>query len=147
MKIRSYNESDRGSLISILKLNIPEYFAKEELDDFEEYLDNHLEYYYVVVDNDQIVGAGGINTTDRDDIVRISWDFFNPECQGKGFGSSLLNYRIEVIKKMDKVSTIEVRTSQLAYKFYEKCGFDLKEVTKDFWAAGFDLFLMTKKLY
>lgn len=147
MTIRAYSPDDKQSLIELLELNIPQYFAFEELEDLEKYLENHLEYYFVVEHDNEIVGAGGINTTDRDDTVRISWDFFHPECQGKGFGSSLLNYRIKVIKKMDKVNTIEVRTSQLAYKFYEKCGFELKEVTKDFWAVGFDLFLMTKKLY
>ncbi|WP_262922021.1 hypothetical protein [Hymenobacter cellulosivorans] len=31
-----------------------------------------------------------------------------------------------------QVETISVRTSQLVYKFYEKGGFDLVEVNKDY---------------
>ncbi|MEQ8245678.1 GNAT family N-acetyltransferase [Fulvivirga sp.] len=142
MKIRPYSPDDKQILVELLKLNIPDYFAPEELNDFEEYLENHLEYYYVVEDSYHIVGAGGINTTDRADTVRISWDFFHPESQGHGFGSELLNYRIETIKKMNTVKVIEVRTSQLAYKFYQKSGFELMEIKKDFWAAGFDLYQM-----
>lgn len=142
MKIRPYKSEDKQKLLELLKLNIPDYFAPEELNDLEEYLENHLEYYYVVEDNHHIVGAGGINTTDRVDTVRISWDFFHPESQGHGFGSALLHYRIGKIKKMNLVNSIEVRTSQLAYKFYQKSGFELMEIKKDFWAVGFDLYKM-----
>ena len=44
------------------------------------------------------------------------------------------------------VKTIIVRTSQLAYQFYGKVGFELEKVEKDFWAAGFDLYLMRLEL-
>ncbi|MTI40152.1 GNAT family N-acetyltransferase [Fulvivirga lutimaris] len=142
MNIRPYKSDDKQELLDLLKLNIPKYFAQEELNDLEEYLKDHLEYYYVVEVDNQLVGAGGINTTDRADTVRISWDFFHPECQGKGFGSALLKYRIEEIKRMKFVKVIEVRTSQLVYQFYQKLGFELIETVKDFWADGFDLYQM-----
>lgn len=142
MKIRPYKSDDKQELLELLRLNIPDYFAPEELTDLEEYLENEIERYYVVEDENQILGAGGINTTESIDTVRISWDFFHPESQGKGFGSALLRYRIEEIKKMNAVKIIEVRTSQLAFKFYQKSGFELIEITKDYWAKGFDLYQM-----
>jgi len=37
--------------------------------------------------------------------------------------SALLKYRIEKIKSINGIQKITVRTSQLAYKFYEKQGF------------------------
>ena len=43
---------------------------------------------------------------------------------------------------MDGVKTITVRTSQLVYKYYEKFGFQTKEIIKDFWAKGYDLYRM-----
>ncbi|MHA7057839.1 hypothetical protein ACWGOQ_0011500 [Aquimarina sp. M1] len=33
-----------------------------------------------------------------------------------------------------------VRTSQFASKFYEKMGFALVKIEKDFWVDGFDLY-------
>jgi hypothetical protein len=38
-----------------------------------------------------------------------------------------------------------VRTSQVAYQFYQKAGFDLEKIEKDFWAKGFDLYQMKFK--
>ncbi len=147
MKIRAYQKEDKNKLGNILKLNIPKYFAEEEYDDLIVYLDNHIEYYYVVENDDQIVGSGGFNTTDRSSVMRVSWDFFHPESQGKGYGSVLLEFRIKEIKKINGITTIEVRTSQMAYIFYQKSGFEIIEIKKDFWAKGFDLFLMCKTLY
>ena len=40
------------------------------------------------------------------------------------------------------VQTLIVRTSQLVYRFYEKQGFELEKVVKDYWAEGYDLYLM-----
>jgi len=38
-----------------------------------------------------------------------------------------------------------VRTSQFVYGFYEKHGFELKKVVKNYWAQGFDLYDMEYK--
>ena len=54
----------------------------------------------------------------------------------------LLKYRIEILKSIDGIQKITVRTSQLAYKFYEKQGFTLKEIQRDYWAKGFDMYSM-----
>ena len=70
-------------------------------------------------------------------------DFSNYlEYQGKSLGAQLLKYRIEILKSIDGIQKITVRTSQLAYKFYEKQGFTLKEIQRDYWAKGFDMYSM-----
>jgi ribosomal protein S18 acetylase RimI-like enzyme len=35
-----------------------------------------------------------------------------------------------------------VRTSQHAWRFFEKMGFELQKTEKNFWAPGFDLYQM-----
>ena len=57
-------------------------------------------------------------------------------------GTQLLKHRIDILKSMEDVKKISVRTSQVAYKFYEKQGFELFEIIKDYWAEGFDLYNM-----
>lgn len=142
LKIRQYNIDDKSKLIEILKLNVPHFFAESEIEDLGNYLDSEVEQYFVAELNEEIIGAGGINFENDYKTGKISWDFINPQFQGIGLGTQLLRYRIELLKSMDSIEIISVRTSQLAYKFYEKNGFVLKEIHKDYWAKGFDMYKM-----
>lgn len=144
--IRPYIPTDREKLIELLRLNTPAYFAPEEEEDFREYLDHHLDQYFVVEDMNRIVGCGGINFAEDRKSVRISWDIIHPAAQGKGWGSKLTKYRIDKIREYPEVEVIIVRTTQLVYPFYERSGFELKEVVKDYWAEGFDLYRMEIQL-
>ena len=144
--IREYKKSDKKTLLNILKLNTPKYFSPTEKNDFINYLEFERELYYVLILNEKIVGCGGVNFAENKTIGKISWDILHPEHQGKSLGTQLLNYRIERLKAFENVKKITVRTSQMAYKFYEKQGFGLDKVKKDYWAKGFDLYKMTYKL-
>ena len=46
---------------------------------------------------------------------------------------------------ISSVGKITVRSSQVAYKFYEKQGFVLNEIKKNYWAEGFDMYSMEYK--
>ncbi|WP_099291381.1 GNAT family N-acetyltransferase [Butyricimonas sp. Marseille-P3923] len=140
--IREYKSIDKSSVMNLIRLNTPEYFAPEEENDFSKYLDNERELYYVLLFNEKIVGCGGINFAENKTIGKISWDILHPEYQGKSLGTRLLEYRIEKLESIKSVQKITVRTSQVAYQFYEKQGFELKEIKKDYWAKGFDMYKM-----
>ena len=140
--IREYKSIDKSSVMNLIRLNTPEYFAPEEENDFSNYLDNERELYYVLLFNEKIVGCGRINFAKNKTIGKISWDILHPEYQGKSLGTRLLEYRIEKLESIKSVQKITVRTSQVAYQFYEKQGFELKEIKKDYWAKGFDMYKM-----
>ena len=140
--IREYKSIDKSSVMNLIRLNTPEYFAPEEENDFSNYLDNERELYYVLLFNEKIVGCGGINFAENKTMGKISWDILHPEYQGKSLGTRLLEYRIEKLESIKSVQKITVRTSQVAYQFYEKQGFELKEIKKDYWAKGFDMYKM-----
>ncbi|NOU62250.1 GNAT family N-acetyltransferase [Marinifilum caeruleilacunae] len=140
--IRDYTKKDKQRVIELLVQNIPEYFAPSEEEDFVHYLDHELEDYFVYVEGATIIGAGGVNYFPEEKIARISWDMIDTHSQGKGVGKDLLRHRINHINKKSGIDFIEVRTSQLAYKFYEKMGFALETIEKDYWAKGFDLYQM-----
>lgn len=141
--IRKYIEKDKPDLIRLLRRNTPKYFAPSEETCFIEYLNSHSENYFVVEESNEIIGAGGINYGfDNGSTTRISWDIIHPEKQGKGIGTELTMFRINEIKMNSHIRKIVVRTTQLVYKFYEKIGFQLYKVEKDFWAVGLDLYEM-----
>ena len=101
--------------MELLRLNTPRYFAPEEAADLDAYLERERELYYVLLHEERIVGCGGINFADGGTVGKISWDMVHPQYRG---------------------------TSQLAFGFYEKRGFELKGIEKDYWAEGFDLYRM-----
>lgn len=145
--IRPYNSKDKSSLIEIFIKNTPHYFALSELKDLEFYLDYEIEYYYVIEINGKIVGGGGINFPDSLSVARISWDFIDPEFHGLGLGKILFKHRFNIIKSLKTPNIIEVRTSQLTYKFYEKLGFNIIFTEANYWAEGLDLVYMSQKLF
>lgn len=145
IKIRQYLTSDKSRLLELLTLNTPKHFAESEYADFNKYLDTEIEQYFVVELDGIIVGAGGINFENSHKIGKISWDIIHPDFQGFGIGLKLLQHRIVLLKSISSIERILVRTSQFAFKFYEKNGFIVNEVHKDYWADGFDLYHMIYK--
>lgn len=140
--IRKYTDKDKSGVLDLLKYNTPEYFDPSEERELIAYLDNEIEDYFVVEEDRKIIGSGGINYFPEEKTARISWDIIAPKYQGKGVGKQLTLHRLDYIRKSDSVESIVVRTSQLVYKFYKNVGFKLEKVEKDYWAKGFDLYLM-----
>ena len=140
--IRPYKPEDKADLIELIRLNTPQYFDKSEEADLVNYLEHERETYFVVDEDHQIVGCGGINYEAKSTIGIISWDIIHPKYQGQGIGKKLLLHRINVLKDDSQINSIRVRTSQHTDKFYAKCGFSLEFITKDYWAKGYDLYQM-----
>lgn len=142
IRIIPYLPAYKEQVLTLLRLNTPQYFDPSEEADLSHYLDHELELYYVVQAGTEIVGCGGINFANDETTGKISWDILHPDFQGKSIGTKLLEYRIQQLESMAHIREIRVRTSQHAYRFYEKNGFRLRQVTEDYWAPGIDLYDM-----
>ena len=143
MKIRKYEAKDREALINILRLNTPEFFVRSEEQDFLQYMERDSQNYFIIEEAKTIIGSGGFNYGfENGKTARISWGMIHPEWQGKGVGTKLTQFRIEEIKKNPEIRKIQVRTTQVVYRFYEKQGFLIENIEKNYWAPGFDLYQM-----
>ncbi|GHE30887.1 GNAT family N-acetyltransferase [Sphingobacterium griseoflavum] len=142
ISIRPYAPQDKTPLLEILRLLVPTYFAEEEIADFDHYLDLETELYFVAELHGKIVAAAGINFHEANKIAKLSWDFVHPAQHGKGFGTKMLQHRMDIIRCMTHIDAISVRTSQLAFQFYKKNGFELIDIQNDYWAPGFDMYKM-----
>ena len=78
-EIRTYAPADKEQIMSLIRLNIPHYFAPEEEDDFSDYLDHKRDLYYVLLCGDAIIGCGGINFDKDETVGKISWDIIHPD--------------------------------------------------------------------
>lgn len=142
MFIRSYQPDDRTPLLEVLDRLIPEFFVPEERADFEQYLLNEREDYFVVEVDQRVVAGGGINYFPAERTARLSWDLVDPAFHGRQIGSALVQHRLAVVRSNQLVDTVIVRTSQLAESFYQKQGFQRIHFQADFWGKGFDLVVM-----
>ena len=144
--IRPYITSDKEKLVEIFKLNTPKYFVREELKDFETYLQEQSETYFTIEYKKEIVGGIGCYVKQSDNSGRITWIFFHPNFSGHGLGTKAVEHCLSILKANTHVEKLIVTTSQLAYKFFEKFGYALIKTQKDYWGKGLDLYLMQKNL-
>jgi [ribosomal protein S18]-alanine N-acetyltransferase len=142
MQIVNYHTKYQETVLTLFDLNTPMYFSPAEKLDLENYLEYELEDYFVVEMDGKVVACGGINLQKLEKKGVLSWDMIHPDYQKKGIGKALVAHRINFLNEKIHVQEIGVRTSQFTYLFYEKCGFELKEIVKDYWAKGYDLYDM-----
>jgi len=145
--IRFYNESDKADCLAAFKSNIPFYFAAHEIADFESFLDtfktrrfyadtNRRTSYFVVVVNDKVVGCGGFGDKDNTNTLTLAWGLIHKDFHMLGLGVSLLQFRLQEIKKHFPNEPVLIDTTQHAYQFFEKYGFKVSKITNDFYAEG-----------
>ena len=140
--IRTAQKQDFKFLSKIFLLNVPKYFDKKELDDFKKYFNSkNLESYFIIESQGKAVGGGGY-AYENIKTARICWLFIHPNYHGLGLGKKLANHCIEILKNDRKLTVIEVETSILTYKFYEKLNFKIEYIKKDYWPNNDDLYLM-----
>jgi N-acetylglutamate synthase-like GNAT family acetyltransferase len=139
--IREYSSSDQKLVIELLRLNTPKYFAPEEENDFIQYLENEIDFYYVIELENKLVGCGGINFRNETTGI-ISWGIIHPEYHKMKLGSKLLKHRISELQKFTNIDRITVRTTQLVFPFFEKNGFKIVQIVDNYWAEGFHLYEM-----
>ena len=140
--IRPYKSSDKPRLLEIFKLNTPEYFDCSEEKDFLEYLEENGDTYLTIEMNKVIVGGIGYYVNESDRSGQITWIFFDPGHSGQGLGRQAVEYCLAILNKDERVERLTVRTSQLAYKFFEKFGYQINRIEKDYWGLGLDLYEM-----
>jgi len=144
--IRPYKKEDKNQLLDILKKNAPTYFDPNEIEDFEAYLIQNQSTYLTLEHDSKIVGGAGYFVNSNDRSGRVTWIFFHPDYTQLGLGTNVMNHCLKLLKSDARVEKLVVTTSQLAFRFFEKFGYELQQVEKDHWGPGLDLYLMERQL-
>lgn len=155
--IRRLIKEDREKIESILIDT--NHFNDEEIRIALELIDIYLnnedqkDYNIFVYENDGNV-AGYICFGKRpltDGTYDLYWIAVDPKTHGKGIGSQLVRFMEDELKKIPDANLVLIETSgQEGYdgerKFYEKNGYEVQTVIKDFYRTDDDLVVYRKYL-
>ena len=148
-KIKKYSTSDYDQCVNIFKSNIPEYFAKDELSDFQDYIknisktkDGWTDSFYILKRDKKIVGCAGLGLNKSKKIATLSWGMVDKNYHRNGIGTELTNYRLNLLQSYKLDLKIRLDTSQHSYLFYEKFGFKIEDIEKDGYEKGMHKYYM-----
>ncbi|MDR6804932.1 N-acetylglutamate synthase-like GNAT family acetyltransferase [Dyadobacter sp. BE34] len=150
MTIRPYQASDYSGCIRAFEGNHPEFFADHEKAEFQELLNGLSESnkeepvcYYVVEIENQIAACAGFYFPDNQPATAgLVWGMVAREFHRKGIGKQLLTFRLNKIQELRPGASVILDTTQLSFPFFEKLGFRITQITKDFYAPGLDRYDM-----
>jgi [ribosomal protein S18]-alanine N-acetyltransferase len=142
--IRPYASADFDVLIQLLRLNTPAYFGEEEEAHFATFLKSDPVGFFVIERRGIVVGCAGYSYQAATQTGQVSWFVFHPDYQRQGLGKEILNFCLACLREKAP-ETIIVRTSQLVEGFFAQAGFVTTLIDEDYWAPGYDLYLMELK--
>ena len=140
--INPYQLQYKEDLLSIFRLNIPDFFNETEIGDFEYYLEHNSDTYLIIEEDHQVIGGAGYYVNKSDNSGRITWIFIDPQHAGQGYGTQAVEYCLKELRDNLKVEKFVVTTSQKSFKFFAKFGFQVVHTQKDYWGEGLDLYEM-----
>ncbi len=147
MKTRVYKQEDQQRILEIFRSNCPKYFAFDDEQYLIDFLNNYAdENYLVILKGEEIIGCGGHYT--KDDMHGIAWVMFEVGSIGPGMLKKISdNFYTEIENKIAAESTnlpIQINTTQLMEKWFNRYGFKTFEIIKDGFGQGLDEYKMIK---
>ena len=144
-KIKSYTTCFLESCLSLFKSNTPFFFDISEKALFQKYLiKKNINYYVLFNLNKKVIASGGYALEDDGSIV-LTWGMVHQEFHNKGYGTILLEYRLNKIQREFPKTSIILNTSQKTFKFYKRFGFEVIKITNNYYGAGLDRYDMIKR--
>ncbi len=147
-----YQSEHQSRCLEIFDSNCPTYFLKEERGEFEQWLTTALDSehcYWLLLNNEQIVGCGGIYVADNNfgraeypNEVGFAWGMIDHALHKQGLGEALAHFRLNYLRKTYPERPIILRTTQFTYGFFEKQGFTIRQWIDDGYGIGMDKVIM-----
>jgi predicted GNAT family N-acyltransferase len=144
--IRAYQPSDYEQVVALFDSNCPPYFAPEEKELFTNFLKINEQPYFVIVENEQLLAAGGYAYEHRAgrDVAVFTWGMVSQSAHKQGLGKLLTQHRLACIEKDARGLPAILGTSQYTAAFYQKMGFTTYNIVPYGLSKGLDLVEMEK---
>jgi len=114
--------------------NCPEYFAPNERQDYEAFLDDESTGYEVCLLAGEIAGAFGLFAAGAG-RGRLNWILLDPGCKGLGIGSAVME-RVQAQARERRLGVIEIAASHKSAGFFELFGAVSIKTTPDGWGPS-----------
>ncbi len=153
MIIRPYTPSDAIKCREVFISNIPKYFAENEIEFLDKWLNaldndtlHHSDaesiYFYVLELKGELIGCAGFYFVKGENKAQLNWGMVHAEHHNQGYGKLFFDYRVNKIKELSPDRQVTLWTSQYTFKFYEKLGMKTESVTPNGFGNGFDKYVM-----
>ncbi len=142
--LEPYRPIDKNELIRVFKSLTPIYFGIHEEVDYSEYLDKFGHEYFTLRVDDQMAGGVGYSIRSETNSLHIAWILLHPQYFRLGLGRRLVEHCHQAVHDHEMITHFVARTSQHGFHFFNNMGYQLKEVTKNYWCEGIDLYYMEK---
>jgi [ribosomal protein S18]-alanine N-acetyltransferase len=149
LRTREYQDTDRSELLAILRLNVPKYFSKKDVFDFERYLNNRQwDRHFVYLNNDDRVVGCASCWRRSPDTVSLSWMFCEPSQVGPGAIVSEFEAHLAAIARdlcPDADPTFVFNTTPRVARLMSRLGFVITETVRDGYGAGYSKVSLERK--
>lgn len=99
-------------------------------------------YYVIELAEAGVIGCGGFYILKAENEARLAWGMIHANYHRQGYGTSLYNYRKEIIERDWPDHILTLGTSQHTYSFYEKMGMRVTDTIKSGYGADLDRYDM-----
>ena len=107
-------------------------------DEQEDMIDRYIDKGTVYVLDDDGIKCQCVVTDEDGGILEIKNIATEPDCQGKGYGRTMIEYVAAKYKGTYSVLQVGTGDSPLTVPFYEKCGFTRSHRIKNFFTDNYD---------
>ena len=135
LQFRMYDSSRLDACIELFDENCPQFFAKNEREDYLEFLRSQPGTYEVGLSNGQIVAAYGMSINLQLNRGRLSWIMVSPLSKGRGVGAGIM-CRVKEIAEGKGVVAIDIAASHLSAPFFNKFGAKKLKTINDGWGPN-----------
>ena len=136
MKFRPYQPEDKDSCIEIFMSNTPQYFGVDEADEFRQFLETLPCAYFVATQDNEIVACGGHGYHGKKETMVLCWGMVHADLHKQGLGKFMLIERLKQIYKDFGPTVVQIDTSQHSQGFFERYGFQVREISENYFDAG-----------
>ena len=133
---RPYCRADHKTCTEIFDANCPEFFAPNERQEYEEFLERVSGEYEVCEIDGMVLGAFGLSVN-GEDTKTLNWILLDPQAQGVGAGSRIME-RVIQLGRTSQTRVVKIAASHKSAPFFARFGATTTSSTKNGWGPGLD---------